>query len=46
MDLEDLKDKLSENTAAVYFENPSFLGFIEDQGQKISDMAHNMELLA
>lgn len=41
MDLEDLKAKLSENTAAVYFENPSFLGFIEDQGQEISDMAHN-----
>ncbi len=24
MDLDDLKDKISENTAAVYFENPSF----------------------
>lgn len=34
MDLDDLKDKISENTAAVYFENPSFLGFIENQGQK------------
>ncbi|CCQ96523.1 Glycine dehydrogenase (Decarboxylating) alpha subunit [[Clostridium] ultunense Esp] len=41
MDLEDLKAKISDNTAAVYFENPSFLGFIEDQGQKISDIAHN-----
>lgn len=40
MDLEDLKSKVSENTAAVYFENPSFLGFIEDQGQVISDIAH------
>lgn len=35
MDLEDLKAKISDNTAAVYFENPSFLGFIEDQGQNI-----------
>lgn len=41
MDLDDLKAKISDNTAAVYFENPSFLGFIEDQGQKISDIAHN-----
>ncbi|HHU69258.1 MAG TPA: aminomethyl-transferring glycine dehydrogenase subunit GcvPA [Thermoanaerobacterales bacterium] len=41
MDLEDLKDKISDNTAAVYFENPSFLGFIEEQGQTISDIAHN-----
>lgn len=41
-DLEDLKAKISEDTAAVYFENPSFLGFIEDQGQNISDLAHNI----
>ena len=40
MDLEDLKSKVSENTSAVYFENPSFLGFIEDKGQNISDIAH------
>ena len=33
MDLEDLKASLSPQTAAVYFENPSFLGFIEEQGQ-------------
>jgi glycine dehydrogenase subunit 1 len=40
MDLENLKDNLSSQTAAVYFENPSFLGFIEEQGQKISDILH------
>lgn len=38
MDLEDLKGKLSEDVAAVYFENPSYLGFIESQGQEISDL--------
>lgn len=40
MDLDDLKAKLSLEVAGVYFENPSFLGFIEDQGQVISEMAH------
>ncbi|SKC83788.1 aminomethyl-transferring glycine dehydrogenase subunit GcvPA [Maledivibacter halophilus] len=40
LNLEDLKDKVSEKTAAVYFENPSFLGFIETNGQEISDIAH------
>ena len=40
MDLEDLKSKLTNDVAAVYFENPSYLGFIEDQGQIISDLTH------
>ncbi len=40
LDLENLESLISENTAAVYFENPSFLGFIESNGQVISDMAH------
>ncbi|MBW2591997.1 MAG: aminomethyl-transferring glycine dehydrogenase subunit GcvPA, partial [Deltaproteobacteria bacterium] len=40
MDIENLRSKLSPETAAVYFENPSFLGTIEDQGREISDMTH------
>ncbi|WIV11647.1 aminomethyl-transferring glycine dehydrogenase subunit GcvPA [Proteiniborus sp. MB09-C3] len=40
MDLEDLKRKINNNTAAVYFENPSYLGFIEDKGDEISKIAH------
>lgn len=40
MSLEDLRSKISDKTAAVYFENPSYLGFIETNGQKISDIAH------
>lgn len=40
LDLEDLKAKISGATAAVYFENPSYLGFIEEQGQEISRIAH------
>jgi len=40
VDLEDLEKNLSPATAAVYFENPSYLGFLEDQGQAIADLTH------
>jgi len=40
LDLEDLENKISPRTAAVYIENPSYLGFIEAQGEKISEIAH------
>lgn len=40
LDLEDLKAKLGENTAGVYFENPGYLGQLEVNAQTISDMAH------
>lgn len=40
MDLNDVKAKISENTASVYFENPSYLGVIESQGQEIADLMH------
>ena len=46
LDLSDLKGKLSERTAAVYFENPTFYGVIEDQGQAISDLAHEAGALS
>ncbi len=45
MDLEDLKSKMSADTACIYFENPSYLGFIESQGQTISDIAHEKDAL-
>jgi len=38
--LDDLKSKISEKTAAVYIENPSYLGFIETQVDEIRDQAH------
>jgi len=41
MNLKDLKDKISPNTAAVYFENPTFFGSIESQGEEISAIAHS-----
>jgi len=39
-DLNDLKSKISDKTAAVYVENPSYLGFIETQVEEISKEAH------
>jgi glycine dehydrogenase subunit 1 len=40
MDLEDLRARLSAEVAAVYLENPSYLGTIETEGQAIAEMAH------
>jgi glycine dehydrogenase subunit 1 len=46
MDLNDLKKKLSSTTAAVYFETPSYLGLIEDQGEEITRIAHGKNALS
>jgi glycine dehydrogenase subunit 1 len=43
LDAEDLKARISSNTAAVYIENPSYLGFIETQGREISEIAHDRD---
>jgi glycine dehydrogenase subunit 1 len=40
LDLDDLEEKLSDNTAAVLLENPSFLGFLEPLAQAAADLAH------
>lgn len=45
-DLEDLESKMSEDIACIYFENPSYLGFIESQGKNISDIAHEKGALS
>lgn len=41
LDLDDLQAQISPSTAAVYFDNPSYLGFIETQGDQISRIAHD-----
>ncbi len=41
LNLEDLKSKISSKTAGIYIENPTYLGFIETQGEEISKIAHN-----
>ena len=43
--LEDLKNKISDKTAAVYIENPSYLGFVETQVNEVSEQAHMHETL-
>ena len=41
MDMRNLEDKLKEgNVGAVFYENPSYLGFFETQGQEIAELAH------
>lgn len=44
--LEDLKSKISIKTAAVYIENPTYLGFIETRGEEISEIAHSQGALS
>ncbi|MGZ6219558.1 MAG: aminomethyl-transferring glycine dehydrogenase subunit GcvPA [Syntrophales bacterium] len=41
VDLDDLRKKISSKTAAVYIENPSYLGLIELQCEKISEITHD-----
>jgi glycine dehydrogenase subunit 1 len=43
VDIEDLKSKMSEEVACVYFENPNYLGVIEANAREISDIAHDVE---
>jgi len=40
MNLSHLKKMLTSKVAAVYFENPAYLGFLETRGQEIADAAH------
>ena len=41
IDLEDLKEKINSETAAVYVENPSYLGFVEEGVDAIAEVAHD-----
>lgn len=40
INLEDLRNKISDETAAVYIENPSYVGVIETQIDEICSEAH------
>jgi glycine dehydrogenase subunit 1 len=40
IDLAALRAQVSSGTAAVFFENPSYLGFVETQGAEIAQIAH------
>jgi len=43
VDIEDLKSKMSDEVACVYFENPNYLGIIEAEAREISDIAHDVD---
>ena len=45
MDLEDLKEKVDGDTAAVYIENPSYMGFVEENAVDIGEIAHDQKAL-
>ncbi len=45
MDLEDLKDKVDKETAVVYVENPSYMGFLEENAVDIGEIAHDNKAL-
>jgi len=40
VDLDALQAAISSETTAVYFENPSYLGFVETEGEQIAQIAH------
>jgi len=41
MDLQALSEAISNKTAAVYIENPTYLGYLESEAAAIADIAHN-----
>jgi glycine dehydrogenase subunit 1 len=45
LDLDALRAGISNETAAVYFENPSYLGFIETQGDEIARITHSHDAI-
>lgn len=40
IDLEDLKAKLNPEVIGIYFENPNYLGVVETNGARISELVH------
>jgi glycine dehydrogenase subunit 1 len=45
VEIEDLKEKVNDHTAAVYVENPSYLGFVEEGVEAIAEVAHGKDAL-
>jgi glycine dehydrogenase subunit 1 len=40
LNIDDLVEKTNSNTAGIYFENPSYLGFLEEHGSEIAEIMH------
>ncbi len=45
LDLEDLKEKNDGDTAMVYVENPSYMGFAEENAEAIGEITHETRAL-
>jgi glycine dehydrogenase subunit 1 len=45
INIEKLKSQISQKTAAVYVENPSYMGFVEPQVEEIAEIAHDKDAL-
>jgi len=45
VDVEDLKKRVDDKTAAVYVETPSYLGFAEENVKAIGEIAHEKKAL-
>ncbi|MBN2336546.1 aminomethyl-transferring glycine dehydrogenase subunit GcvPA [Candidatus Bathyarchaeota archaeon] len=45
IDLEDLKEKADDETAAVYIENPSYMGFVEENAEDVGEIVHDSKAL-
>jgi glycine dehydrogenase subunit 1 len=45
IDLASLEREITEKTAAVYIENPTYLGYIESQAEEIGRIAHDNDTL-
>ncbi len=44
LDMKELKERLEKgNVAAVFYENPSYLGFFEEQAEEIARLAHQYD---
>jgi len=40
-DIEDLKEKVGNDTTAVYIENPSYFGYLEENAEEIGEITHD-----
>jgi glycine dehydrogenase subunit 1 len=45
IDIDDLKNKVDDETSGIYIENPSYIGIIEDQGDEISSICKEINTL-
>ncbi len=45
IDLGDLESKIDKNTAAVYLQNPNFLGVVEEDAREVGELVHSVDAL-